>query len=252
MKDLQGMNALVTGVGRRTGIGFALCEGLAKRGAHIFYTYYRPYDALTGLPGNDENPATFAADFEAHGVRARSCEVNLMDATAPDKLMSAAIDVFGDMHILINNACVSEQHTLYTLDAAALERHIAVNVRAPILLTKAFAEAFKGVRGRVVNLTSGQSLGVMEGELAYTTTKAALEMFTVQVAHELAQRGVTVNAVDPGPVDTGWMSDELRKEIVSVSSTGNVNLNTDAATLVLSFMGAEMDNVTGTVLHATR
>lgn len=252
MKDLHGMNALVTGVGRQTGIGFAICSGLAARGANVFFTYYRSYDTKTGLPGNEDNPETFAADFEACGVRVASLEINLMDATAPEKLMSAAIDVFGDIQILINNACVSETSTLYTLDDALLERHIAVNVRAPILLTKAFAEAFKSVRGRVVNLVSGQSLSVMENELAYTTTKAALEMFTKQVAHELIPRGITVNAIDPGPVDTGWMSDEVRKGIIETSGMGKININTDAAKLVLSFMDESMDTVTGTVLHAVR
>lgn len=95
-------------------------------------------------------------------------------------------------------------------------------------------------------MDSGQSLGVMRDELPYTITKAGLEMLTIQLAPELAARGVTINAVDPGPTDTGWITEDIRKDI------GKVHAPSDAANLVFSFLGERGEGVTGQILHAER
>ena len=117
--------------------------------------------------------------------------------------------------MLVNNAAHSTRDGFEALDAATIDAHYAVNVRAPMLLSALLARS--GRPGRIVNLVSGQFLGPMPGELAYTASKGALEAFTRQLAAEVAHLGVTVNAVGPGPNDTGWIDDDLRAELLRAS-----------------------------------
>ena len=93
--------------------------------------------------------------------------------------------------------------------------HYAVNMRATLLLAVEFARRAKALdrlSGRIISMSSGQDWGPMPGELAYAATKGAIEAFTLSLASELAPLGITVNAVDPGPTDTGWMTDQMRRE----------------------------------------
>jgi len=150
-----------------------------------------------------------------------------------------------------NNAAHSTRDSYETLDAATLDAHYAVNVRAPALLSCALARSHpRGTPGRIVNLTSGQSLGPMRGELAYTATKGALETFTVQFAAEVAELGITVNAVGPGPNDTGWMDDALRAELLPRFPLGRIGRPEDAAALVAFLCSDDGGWITGQVIHS--
>jgi len=132
-----------------------------------------------------------------------------------------------------------------------LDAHYAVNVRAAVLLSVGFARRWKGERGgRIINLTSGQSLGPMPGEIAYATTKGAIEAFTSTFAVEVASRGITVNAVNPGPTDTGWMTEELKRELLSRFPTGRLGQPEDAARLIAFLAGEEAEWITGQVIHS--
>ena len=126
--------------------------------------------------------------------------------------MDAVTERIGHPSVLVNNAAHSTRDGFEALDAATIDAHYAVNVRAPMLLSVLLARA--GRPGRIVNLVSGQFLGPMPGELAYTASKGALEAFTRQLAAEVAHLGITVNAVGPGPNDTGWIDDDLRAELL--------------------------------------
>jgi 3-oxoacyl-[acyl-carrier protein] reductase len=124
-------------------------------------------------------------------------------------------------------------------------------VRAPALLSCELARRHeRGRPGRIVNLTSGQSFGPMPGELAYTATKGALETFTVQFAAEVAALGITVNAVGPGPNDTGWMDDALRAELLPRFPMGRLGRPEDAATLIAFLCSEEAGWITGQVIHS--
>ena len=117
--------------------------------------------------------------------------------------------------MLVNNAAHSVNGGYAEMDAATLDAHYAVNVRAPVLLSCELARRHPhGEPGRIVCLTSGQSLGPMLGELPYATTKAALEMFVRQLAPEVMALGITVNAVNPGVTDTGWVTDAIRADVL--------------------------------------
>jgi len=104
--------------------------------------------------------------------------------------------------------------------------------------------------GRIISMTSGQNWGSMPGELAYGATKGAIEPFTRSLAAELAPLGITVNAVDPGATDTGWISDSMRREWAVPSGVPKVNQPDDAARVIVFLASDAARHVTGQVIHA--
>jgi 3-oxoacyl-[acyl-carrier protein] reductase len=230
---MNGAIALVTGADNPRGIGRAVCHALAARGAIV---------------AGSVEPGSTAGEAE---LRAVPIEADLSDPEAPEALLGAVEAFLGRPSILVNNAAHSTRDGYATLDAATLDAHYAVNVRAPALLSAALARAHpRGAPGRIVNLTSGQSFGPMRGELAYTATKGALETFTVQFAAEVAELGITVNAVGPGPNDTGWMDDALRAELLPRFPMGRIGRPEDAAALVAFLCSEEAGWITGQVIHS--
>jgi 3-oxoacyl-[acyl-carrier protein] reductase len=239
---LRGRVAVVTGAGRRAGIGAAICRALARRGADVLFTHW----------GTSENePRTLLEELRGAGVRAETMELDLSLPESPERLLDAVTELLGPPSILVNNAAHSTRDGYKALDAATLDAHYAVNLRATALLSVVFAQRFDGeTGGRIVNLTSGQSLGPMPGELAYAATKGAIEAFTRTLAAEVGHKGMTVNAVNPGPTDTGWMTEELRQELSAKFSARRVGEPEDAARLVAFLASDEAAWITGQVIHS--
>jgi 3-oxoacyl-[acyl-carrier protein] reductase len=223
------MIALVTGAGNPRGIGAACARALAERGATVAFTVMPGEAAADDLPGT-----AFTTD--------------LSEAVAPERLMDAVTERIGHPSVLVNNAAHSTRDGLEALDAATIDAHYAVNVRAPMLLSVLLARAERP--GRIVNLVSGQFLGPMPGELAYTASKGALEAFTRQLSAEVAHLGITVNAVGPGPNDTGWMDEDIRAELLPRFPMGRLGRPEDAAALVAWLCSEEAGWVTGQVIHS--
>jgi len=223
------MIALVTGAGSPRGIGAACVRALKERGAEVAYTILRGEAPPGDVPGT-------------------AFETDLSEADAPERLLDAVTERLGHPTVLVNNAAHSTRDGYEALDADTIDAHYAVNVRAPMLLSALLARA--GRPGRIVNLVSGQFLGPMPGELAYTASKGALEAFTRQLAAEVAHLGITVNAVGPGPNDTGWIDDDLRAELLPHFPMGRLGRPEDAAAVVAWLCSEEAGWVTGQVIHA--
>ena len=209
---LRGRAAVVTGVSRRAGIGYAVARRLAALGASLFLHHYAPHDR--GQPWGEDPGGTGAV---LAGVRAalagagagagvHDIQLDLAVGDAPDRLIRAAAEACGHLDILVcNHARSGGDGPLGTLDASLLDAHWAVNARSAILLAQAFAVRHDGrPGGRVIFMTSGQDLGPMTGEVAYAASKGALASVTKTLADQLADQQITVNAVNPGPVDTGY------------------------------------------------
>ena len=194
-------------------------------------------------PGGDGS--ALAAELGASAI-----EADLADPAAAAALLDAAAERLGaPPAVLVNNAAHSVNGGYAEMDAATLDAHYAVNVRAPVLLSCELARRHPhGEPGRIVCLTSGQSLGPMLGELPYATTKAALEMFVRQLAPEVMGLGITVNAVNPGVTDTGWVTDAIRGDVLPRMPAGRIGESEDAARLIAWLCSADAAWVTGQVI----
>lgn len=252
MKKLQGRIAVVTGASRRIGIGAAACRALAAEGADLLLTHWRAYDRRIHQGSRDEEAGELLQELCGMGVRAVGMEVDLSDAGAASRVMDEAFAQLGMPSVLVNNAAHSTNDNFQTLDAASLDAHYAVNMRNTALLSVEFARRFTGgTGGRIINLTSGQSLGPMPGEIAYVMSKGAVEALTRTLAAEVGHKGITVNAVNPGPTDTGWMTEELHQELRPRFALGRMGMPQDAARLIAFLASDDAEWITGQVIHST-
>lgn len=248
---LHGRIAIVTGASRRKGIGAAICRTLAANGADIFFTHWSAFDRTLPWGADEDGPARLQSELQGMGVRCESLEIDLSKVDAPKRILDEVELRLGSPSILINNAAYSTRDGYQALDAEMLDAHYVVNMRGAFLLTVEFARRFSSKSGgRIINLTSGQSLGSMPGELAYVATKGAVEAFTVSLSAELASHDITVNAVDPGVTDTGWMTVELKQELLPRFPQGRIGLPEDAARLIAFLASDEAAWITGQVMHS--
>ena len=249
--DLSGRVAVVTGASRRVGIGAAICRMFAHHGADILFTHWQPYDAEQDYGSDPEGPEELRRELRDLGVRAESLEIDLADPSAPARVLDVTEERLGPPSILVNNATHSVNADYRTLDAASLDAHYAVNVRATLLLSVDFARRFRdGAGGRIISLSSGQGVGPMPGELPYAATKGAIEAFTLSLAPDVAPLGITVNAVDPGATDTGWMTEEFKTQLRRESRFGRIGMTDDAARLILFLASDAGAWITGQTIHS--
>jgi 3-oxoacyl-[acyl-carrier protein] reductase len=250
--DLQGRVAIVTGAGRPQGIGAAICRAFADQGCSIFFTTHSPYDRQIGPEEADGTGAEQLADeLRQRGVLAGFIEADLALPDCAEGILNSVQERFGEPSILVNNAAYSSRDGFEKLDARGLDAHYAVNVRGAALLSVEFAKRFSGKSGgRILYLTSGQDLGPMPGELAYVASKGAISAFMRSLAKEVGRKGITVNAVDPGPTETGWMSGDLKASLIAQSAIGRLGYPEDAARVIVFLASAAAEWISGETIHA--
>jgi 3-oxoacyl-[acyl-carrier protein] reductase len=230
--------ALVTGASRRGGIAAAVVEALRRDGWEVATTGWRAYDASE--PWGSE-----PGEADALG-RGTFIEADLSDPEAPAAVLAAAEDALGPLTALVVLHTESRFGGVLDTEAADFDRHLAVNARSALLLAAEFARRFRGEAGsgRIVAFTSG----AVHGEVAYGASKGALERIVVAAAAELGPLGISVNAVDPGPSDTGWISPELREVFEQGTPLGRVGQPQDAAELVAFLCSPRGGWITGQVI----
>ncbi|MFE1102465.1 SDR family oxidoreductase [Nocardiopsis alba] len=251
---LRGRTALVTGAGRRGGIGYAVARRLAAYGASVMLHHFRPHDEAQPWGGDDidavvEGVRSALASPEA-GVE--QIEADMVDPRTPERVVEATVAEFGHLDILVaNHARSGGDGSLAEITAEMLDGHWAVDARSPLLLAKAFAEHHDGrPGGRVLFMTSGQSHGPMPGEVAYASAKGALAQITPTIAAELGPRGITVNTVNPGPVQTGYIEGELLERVVPMFALGRLGEPDDPARLLSWLATDEAAWITGQVISS--
>ena len=223
---LHGKTALVTGVSRRRGIGFAVATKLASLGANVIIHHHGPHDL--DLPWGGDDLDAVRAEVRAHlteGAQFADVPADLSDpSTVPDLIAAAGLT--GGLDVLVcNHAKSGNDGSILDMTPERLSAFWEVNTRSTLLLTAEFARLraprtdeprrpgdritgnapYAEAQGHVFWMTSGQIHGAMRGEVAYATSKAALAGVTATVAAELLELGIVLNTINPGPVNTGYM-----------------------------------------------
>jgi 3-oxoacyl-[acyl-carrier protein] reductase len=248
---LTGRVALVTGVSRRQGIGFAIAQRLATMGADVFIHSFVPYDIDRSWGADPDGIESLIDTLRSHGTRIAHAEGNFLDPAIPAQIINAAMQTFGHIDILVANHTYSTMGNLEELTAADIDTHFQVNVRGTLLLAQAFAAQHNSSSGgRIVLLTSGQHLNPMPGELAYVASKGALHQLTLSLSAHLMPREITVNTVNPGATDTGWASGDLYESIRVANPQGRWGQPEDAARLIGWLTTDDARWITGQVLNS--
>ena len=186
MKRFDGRIALVTGASR--GIGEAIAKRLASEGATVLAAA-RTAEAL----------ARVVSEIEAAGGRASALALDLADPGSIEAAVKSALAAHGEIHVLVNNAGVTEDNLILRMSREAWDRVLATNLTGVFLLTQAVVKGMVRKRyGRIVNVTSVVGLMGNAGQVNYAASKAGLVGLTKSVARELASRNITCNAVAPG------------------------------------------------------
>ncbi|WP_246148645.1 SDR family oxidoreductase [Nonomuraea turkmeniaca] len=225
-----GKVALITGVGRTVGIGAGIARQLAASGWDIAFTYWHAYDERMSWGPEPTATETITKDLAERGAATAAIEADLVDVETPARVFDEAERQLGNVTALVMCHCESVDSGLLDTSVESFDRHFAVNARATWLLIREFGRRFRGAKGtgRIIALTSDHTVG----NLPYGASKGALDRITLAAAHELAHLGISANVINPGPVDTGWMSDELREVLVERTPHGRLGTPKDTAHLV--------------------
>ena len=227
--------ALLTGVGRRRGIAAGIATGLAQDGWDLVLSYWQPYDERLGLAGLPDDPESLAEELRQSGRRVVLVPGDLENPEVPSQVVARAAEELGPLDALVMSHTESVDSGILDTTVASFDRHYAVNIRATWLLLAAFARQLPDTGGAVIALTSDHTVG----NLPYGVTKGGLDRLVLASAHELADLGLRANVINPGPIDTGWMDDEVRAACLAQQPTGRIGTPADIANLIRFLLSPE-------------
>jgi len=222
--------ALITGVSRKIGIGAAIAHKLAAQGWDIAFTYWQLYDESMEWGSNPSDLDIIVSTLEKAGARALPIEADLSNPEMPAKVFNHTKQQMGSVKALIINHCHSVDSGILNTSLENFDTHFAVNTRATWLLIREFALRFnsKPGTGRIISITSDHAAFNMP----YGASKGAADRLVLAAASEFKHKGITANVINPGATDTGWMTEELKNEMVKRTLSARAGMPVDCANLV--------------------
>ena len=237
--NLEGQTALITGAGR--GIGKTIALKLAECGADIVLA--------------DMNPdvAEVLLEVESLGRKCLTFETDVTDFDAIDAMVKKIIEELGSIHILVNNAGITQDNLFMRMKPEQWSKVIDVNLNGVFNVTKAVIRPMVKQRmGKIINISSVVGFTGNPGQVNYSSTKSALVGFTKSLAREVGARGVTVNAVAPGFIDTAMtqaLNESQQEVILQQIPLGRMGDPEDIANAVAFLASEDASYITGTILH---
>ena len=254
---------IVTGANNPRGIGATTALAFAREGTKVVLIYkkiMRPFDAAKmDRNGVDRYYGANAGNTEAVECKLKEMgadyivlERDISDEGNVKEIYSAVLEKYGRIDVLFNNAATDDEtgcDTIETITQKVIDDTFAVNVRGSILMTREFIKQ-RGNFGRIINVSTDASQ-IFAGQITYGASKATLEALTRSIALEVAQYGITVNCVSPGPTQTGWIDDEFEKVVVPMIPMGELIQPEDISETVLFLASEQARMITGQVIKVS-
>ena len=255
--------ALITGANNPQGIGAATAFAFAQEGAKVVLVYkkvFREFDKnKTDKNGVDRYYQANAGNAETVENKLKEMnadyiilESDISDEEAVKKIYSAVMEKYGRIDVLVNNAAADDENgfdTIEKITREVIDDTFAVNVRGSILMTREFVNHRKDY-GRIINIST-DAAQIFAGQITYGASKATLEALTRSVALEVGKYGITVNCVAPGPTQTGWIDDELKKSVKPLIPMGKLIQPEDIANAILFLSSEQAKMITGQVIKVS-
>jgi 3-oxoacyl-[acyl-carrier protein] reductase len=238
--------ALVTGVGRKRGIGAGIGRKLASLGWDLALTYWSAYDKRMPWGRDGDETGELVEELKRHGKRVISIEADLETTSAAEQIFREVTKQLGPVTALVISHCESVNSGILNTSVESFERHFAVNARASWQLVREFALQIPAGGGKIIALTSDHTAG----NLPYGASKGALDRIVLAASREFAQLGITANVVNPGPVDTGWMDPDTRAELLHRQPGNSLGTPERIANIVAFLLSPDGAWINGQLIRA--